>query len=247
MGTGTTYYFAASPDGGGISYGIKKVSKMGFYMYVTGDRMFWFDNLVWKSTTTGTTSITVKNISDNSVVAGSTLTWSGVTVGSTRWKAADQYIEVKNDYYGSSWGLQIYTDNKASNASPKYTGTGNPVGLVNTTTTTVALPLAWRIVDVTTSTVSVMQGEATHPTRIWESQLGNQYPCYNWMIDKSSGSFTNSADNVTAWDIRGIQHAESTWGGAMSPNYVYIAADFTNALTPATYTTRKLVLELFHD
>jgi hypothetical protein len=66
-------------------------------------------------------------------------------------------------------------------------------------------------------------------------------------MDKSSGTFTNSADYVTAWDMRGIQHAEATWGGAKSPNYIYIAADFTYALTPVTYTTNKLMLELFHD
>jgi len=254
--TTTTWYLVNQPGGTGLDDGINHIDMMGFFMADgTYNHMFWMDNLVWKSTTTGSMGITVKKRNNDSVVIGSSLTWTSPTLG--KWMAADEYIQVNNDYFdyvssttaGTLWGIQIYTDNKAANASPKYTGLGDPVGLVNASTTTQTLPLAWRVVDFTTTSVNnIQQGGSGYPAgRIWDSDIGPQYPCFLWMMDKSSSTFVNSADYQTVWDKRGIQHAEATWGGALSPNYIYIAADFINAKTPATYTTGKLTVELFHD
>jgi hypothetical protein len=54
-------------------------------------------------------------------------------------------------------------------------------------------------------------------------------------------------DYCTASDVRGIQHAEDTWDGAISPNYIYIGSYFTDAMTPETYTTGRLIVELFYE
>ena len=176
------------------------------------------------------------------------LSWTTPTLPHSGWIAANQYIKIDcvPNVYG--WGIQIYTDNKASNANPKYTGTGNPVGLISSTTT-ITLPLAWRCVNVTTNTLTVQRGAPSYPDRLWVSEIGNQYPCFIWMEDKNTTGFVNDNDYIIAWDARGIQQAESSWSGtgAISPNYIYLAADFTNALTPNVYTTNKLTVELFHD
>lgn len=164
-----------------------------------------------------------------------------------RWMVSDQYLAVYCQPNMANWGIQIYTDNKAPDANPKYTGVGDPVGLVNTSTTTRTLPLAWRVVDVTTTSVSIIQGTPLYPGRLWVTECGNEYPCFLWMNDKSSGTFTNSVEYNTVWDSRGIQQAEASWSAAESPNYIYIAADFGTATTPNLYTTNKLTVELFHD
>ncbi len=186
----------------------------------------------------------IYNTLDNSATTYFTWTTPSLPTG---WVAANQYIKINcvPDY--SNWGIQIYTDNKASNANPKFTGTGNPAGLVCQTATTVALPLAWRCVDITTNTLSVQQGAPSYPARLWVTGLGNQYPCFLWMEDKNTAGFTNNSDYVTVWNTSGIQTAEYAWSNATTPIYIYLAADFANASTPNTYTTNKLTLEFFHD
>lgn len=50
------------------------------------------------------------------------------------WTVANEYIEIDVDVDTTTWGIQIYTDNKSADANPKYTGTSNPCGLVNSQT-----------------------------------------------------------------------------------------------------------------
>jgi len=242
------YYFVNDPDDPAYD-GIHYACITG--VWAEANKRFWIDNIVWLSTATGSMSFTIKQRADNSVVANSSFTWSGIDLGNTKWKAADQYIEVKTDYYDHTWGMQIYTDNEAANANPKYTGTGNPAGLVKSDATTIDLPLAWRVTDSTTSALTVQQGTSGFPDRLWVTEQGSGYPCFLWMLDKSSSAFSggkyNGAYTATVFDTRGIQQAEFTWSGAQSPNCVYIAADFSNAVTPATYTTNKLTVELYHE
>lgn len=203
--------------------------------------------------------MTLRNSSDNSVA--SKLTWSDIDLGDTRWKAADQYLELDFTLYSGAYredidawpyGVQIYTDNTNASAVPRYTGTGNPAGLVDLSTTTRTLPMCWRIVDLTTTT-HIMQGATdaiSHqwvPDRLWEGQLTDQYPCYIWMLDKQSSDFENGMAYATAWDYRGIQHAEMTFGGSRSPNYVYFGADFSQAVGLRSYSTDRLTVELFNE
>lgn len=224
-------------------------------------RTFAIDNVLWiKPNTAATLTAALKNIVGNG--AASSITWSGVTPGTTKWKAADQYIELDFDYFTPNWGIQIYTDNKAADANPLYRGTNNPAGLVGQTATggidpsSSTLAMCWRVVDNSTTTLNIQRGAPGFPDRLWENTLGNGYPCFLWMEDRGtkatttppSSGFSDSADYVTVWDSRGIQHAESTWGpGTFSPNYVYLGADFSTAITPFNYKTNKLVVELFYE
>jgi len=59
--------------------------------------------------------------------------------------------------------------------------------------------------------------------------------------------FSDGDSYVTMWDAAGIQYGENTWGTAPTPNYVYLGANFSTALTPRVYKTSKLTIELFYE
>jgi hypothetical protein len=199
----------------------------------------------------GSVSMTaeLRNRSDNNLATS--ITWSGINLGQTDWKAADQYILLHATITASGGLIQIYTDNKASDANPKYTGSGNPAGLVMQEDTTKTLKMCWRVTDVSTNTLTIIQ----HPTQnyLYSQELGSGYRCFLWMKDKNTPDipsenttqFQNGEDYVTVGEAgRGWQHAEGTWASIMpSPNYIYIGAKFQNATAPATYKTTTLRLE----
>ncbi len=173
-----------------------------------------------------------------------------ITIGQTQWRRADAYILLNSTITAATGGIQIYTDNKASDANPQYTGTGNPAGLVaQEDTSATPLSMCWRITDVSTTTLTIRRGAPGYPDRLWAQELGDQYPCFLWMKDKNTPGFQNGEDYVTVKEAaRGLHHSEGDWGtGVPSPDYIYIGADFTNALTPRTYKTSTLRLEAFTE
>jgi hypothetical protein len=194
------------------------------------------------------------------------LSWSDVTPGVTGWKAADQYIEVTNTYNRTGWGIQIYTDNCAADANPQFyivnPSSVNPAGLVATDNRKSTLPLAWRIMGETTSYAHLGIREVSDPVVPDEHHLQSTdfpqttpyYP-WVWMKDAKTPSipeqyvtgFVNGEDYVTIWNENGVHHAEGPldYYASPSPNYVYIAARFSEATTPRTYKTSKLTVELF--
>ena len=226
---------------------------------LTDNTTFWVDNVLWVSTNAGTINVTLNNIVDNSTTT--MVTWSGlssVTSSTWSWKVADQYILVDLDYYSPTWGIQIYTNNKGAGAIPQYTGAvgTDPNGLVDTSSTAIAMPMCWSIVN---STVS---GSA--PTHLVITQSDRQLNSgfYLWMKDINTptivgGStvFMPGEDYVTVWDNRGIQYAEGTFSAphdpshfiSPSPNFIYLGANFTGAQIPHTYTTNQLYIELFNE
>jgi hypothetical protein len=214
---------------------------------------FYIDNVFWSKATDGSGkySATLKNVSGSGTPTE--ITWSSINPGITGWQRADQYIELALDSYFSGWGIQIYTDNTASNAVPQYTGTGAAAGLVDTHDTTQSLPMCWRIVDVSTGTTGIVLGTSptTHDTHLYEKMLGgakSDYPCFFWMKDKNDSDFELGDDYITVWSNKGIHHAEGpNWGGSVSPNLIYFGANFANAMGLGNYKTGKLVIELFNE
>jgi len=212
----------------------------------------------------GTMTVALKKVSDGSAAAE--LSWTGVTPGATAWKAADQYIEVTNTYNGTGWGIQIYTDNCAADADPRFyivePSSVNPAGLLATDNKKDVLPLAWRIMGDTTTQAYLGIREVSDPVvpdkHHLESTTGasGYYP-WLWMKDAKTPSilsqyttaFVNGEDYVTVWSENGVHHAEGPldYYASPSPNYVYIGARFTTATTPRTYKTSKLTVELFYE
>lgn len=112
-----------------------------------------FDGIIWRKASGGSFDVHLKNVSDNS--PASEITWSSDSIGQ-KWLPAQQYLELDLDVLPSSsspntsWGIQIYTDNTSSSASPRYTGdmsTSMASGLVSSSDTTKMLPMAWRTTD----------------------------------------------------------------------------------------------------
>src|SRR4051812_41070110 len=95
---------------------------------------------VAQATLTGAGSVTmslaIKKVSDNS--ADTQINFSSITLP-TQWKVADDYIQVTQNITASGGGIQTYTDNTASDTSPKFTGDKavlTPAGLIDGTDTT---------------------------------------------------------------------------------------------------------------
>ena len=154
------------------------------------------------------------------------------------WVLADQYLEIECDPDSISWGIQIYTDNKHPYANPKYTGSSDPCGLVDTTTSVFVLPMGWTIEYATRTKTALGNGEPGS----WVSDG------YMWkgMKDKSSSDFVNGGDYVTCWDNRGLLWDDSQRDSKKSPNYIYFSANFTNAIGGRIYKTNQLKIEFFY-
>jgi hypothetical protein len=200
-------------------------------------------------------AVEIKNILD-----GSTTSWiywnaSSITLGSTSWRAADAYVVLYSTITNSNGGVQIYTDNKSNDASAVYTGAQNPVGLIAVEDTTEPpLPMCWRIVDSTTTTLTIKELIVSTTGYLYSNELGSSYHCFLWMEDRNTSGFQYGADYVTAksgrLDNSGnspcIQDAEGQWDHALSPDYIYFGADFTNARSPRTYRT-NIRIETFTE
>jgi hypothetical protein len=159
--------------------------------------------------------------------------------------------------------VQIYTDNMGkavSNPIPKYTGpvssTQSPAGLVDVSTPTLVLPLAWLASQTLTNDLAITQvmvsTNATLPT-----SGGHQF---QWMKDASDPTFINGDDSTTVWNQEGIHFSpgprldipatnyyywRDAWGAARSPIYIYLAGGFSSAVTPHTYQTSTLIVEYY--
>ena len=137
--------------------------------------------------------------------------------------------------------IRIYTDNAATDANPKFGGSfgeNNGAGLIDTTTNTIVLPLAWLIKD-----------DKGDPT------TGDPNSNTSWFYfkDKSQTNFWTTTDtkdySTVAKAGYGIHYAQgsSGYGNAPSPNYMYIQSDFTNAVGGRNYKTTTLRIELFSE
>jgi len=83
----------------------------------------------------------LKTISTDAAAAS--ISWTGVQAGDG-WTTANEYVEVTGFATYTDWGIQVYTDNEDASASPQYTGSYNPAGLVRTDSTIFSLPMCWR-------------------------------------------------------------------------------------------------------
>ena len=203
------------------------------------------------SSNSGTVSL---NIQLQNLTGGTTsqIWWdaSAITPGSTQWRRADACIVLYSNITSTSGAIQIYTDNKAADANPQYTG-GNTkcAGLVQTDSTiSDTLPMCWRITDVSTNTLTIEQTGA----HLYSVELGSSFYCFFSMKDKGStgtDAMTNGESYITVKEaFIGMQYAESSWSNSMtSPNYIYLGANFSTAKTGKTYKTSTLRIEGFSE
>lgn len=195
-------------------------------------------------TSTGTFAWTVdlKNYSNHA--ATNTITWSNVTVGTTKWKNADQYALVNSTITSSSAYIRIYTDNKNSTAF-KYTGTltEGVGGLVGTGNTAAApLPMSWTMrasTSVFISTITLNPDDTSTATGYNSS----------YFIDKALGDVFNSTTNVsysTMLKNSGFKYgpAPTEYGGSgTGQSYLFFGANFATANTPNTYGCDRIIVQ----
>ena len=200
-------------------------------------------------------NILLKSLSDNSTTTQ--IYWTGVILPAS-FTTANAYVQLFSTMTASGGGIQIYTDNKAADAVPAYTGTSNPAGLVNASATTRTLPIVWSI-KATTGTAPV----AADPDRVCPQAPGGVDPnAFQWLFFKDrgtpSGGTSPCGDALTAFadgDVfttvkqagNGIHFGQGPgdFGPASSPNYIYAETNFSNAVTPNTYKTSTLRLEAY--
>ena len=204
----------------------------------TNSTTFYVDFVRWVSSDVSSPYFNIKIKDIETHIQKSSITFNVNLQQVSSWTVANEYIEIDFDPNNISWGIQIYTDNKAQGANPVYTGTQNPCGLVDTTTTTRVLPMGWTIESSTRTKQQLGKGTP-------ESWVSDGF-MWKWMKDKNTQGFQNGENYVTLWDNRGVLWNASDRDWKNSPNYIYLSADFSIALGGRTYKTNQLKIEFYY-
>ena len=150
-------------------------SKVFFNFAVIGDKVtdhsdkFYVAGLKYIKTKTATPdiSIAIKKRNTNEAEPSGEIGFSGASLGGG-WTIGDQYMEIAYDTDELSWGIQIYTDNKAAAANPSYPGDPTkvidqqPAGMLGVGVPDIVCPMTWLALDTPASGAGVI----TPPTKL---------------------------------------------------------------------------------
>jgi hypothetical protein len=207
---------------------------------------FYVDNVrLVDSTVSPIFAVGIYNVSDNQSAGQITF---GSAVAGTGWTRADQYLQLEIDSPYQAWGVQIYTDNKATDASPRYTGvTGsNPAGLVDTVNSSQTVSMAWCI-----------KPNGITPPATADPNNAVDVNSFQWLYIKdrqtpdipqlNTTAFVNGDYYVTARSNNGNQYASgpSDYGPEDPPEQIYFQANFMPTYAQRTYRTSTLRIEFF--
>ena len=214
-------------------------------------------------TATGGLTLSIRNVSGEGVASPAEVRWSGLSIGSAIWKNANQYIQVTNTYTGSNQTLRVYSDNRAADANPRYTGaisSSTPGAVVATDNTNISANLSWSARpnfanQVVASTSPYAEIDFNQDGDV--NDTGEKAGSFQWFYVKDStntdvrnfvGTPADVADYVTVANDNGIHSSQGTGGYFPSPtggvNRIYLGLQQANLRTPRTYLTNKLTLEL---
>jgi hypothetical protein len=216
-------------------------------------------------------NVTLKNTLNSKTTTQ--IYWDGVTLpnGFTR---SNVYMEVTSNITEAGSGLQIYTDNMASDANPAFKGNPaytNPAGLVDSQRPTFTLPMAWSV-KIATYTISDINPNSP-PTATDPNGCANgvAHSCqWVYFTDKSTvlgppgitKAYQDGAEfqTVIASDLfpgqcsaegfaggvcAGAQFDQFTFFASPATVYIYTEANFSTAGEPDVYQTTTLRLEAF--
>lgn len=158
-------------------------------------------------TPVATLSVVIKKVADNT--ADTAIGFAGVTLGAN-WKKASQYLQVTYNANQIGWGVQIYTDNLAATANPKYGGdpttdpSRQPAGLIGVQNTLLTCPMAILVTDAVIPSpntnlqipVEAGSGDAIYFTSGYDEDTGTAgvEKVWFWLKDKQ-GTIWNDANN----------------------------------------------------
>ena len=209
--------------------------------------------------------VSVNNISNGT--SASNITWN--TALPANWTRADQYINLEIDPDNQqTWGLQIYTNNTSPGANPTFTTTvsrgqpgSDPAGLISFSNPNQAIPMAWSVKAGTLTAVAVappmaepnnngLNGHPSDPNAFqWLYMKDAQTPTISAL---GTTAFTNADPFVTVKNDYGIHYVQgpevnnipSEFGASDPPNYIFLEANFGNAVS-GNYQTNTLTVEFF--
>jgi hypothetical protein len=173
----------------------------------------------------------------------------GANSQGSKYVTSDQYLDI--DYKCSeSWNIIIHTDNMASDAFPKFTGSFEPgkllaSGLIGVKNSGYRVPLVWQVFQAKKYTTA---GE--------QPPWGDFYKT-GYVVDKSDWDYNKDAYSLPYRTIfehgldlgfpldpaRVNYHLKGVLGQRL---YIYLAANFEGA--PAQiYATNKLTIDIYHE
>lgn len=218
-----------------------------------GQITFYFDEVEFATVGLAGDKLDVKirNGADDGLATGVDF---GATTAENGAVLSNQYIEI-NYVSSGSWGIQIFTDNRAQDARPRFIGTGDLAnGLVGMTDSGYRVPVLWQVWQ---EKKGYYNGAET-PEFDTTDNDGDRAE-FAFIVDKddSDWSVPFAQNYRTLIDHNGLLGAPvplaapppGYWprlGNTGRPIYVYLAADFTGV--PAQqYTTNKLIIDIYHE
>lgn len=199
------------------------------------------------------------------------ITWSGVNPPSTGWKIADQLMIIKSTVTDAGGGVQIYTRNTESDASPRFVdptpsdssnSDSNPAGLLRGTSgdTGTVLPMAW---SIKANVRTIEGGDVNTGIGAADPNNGPATAVFNnkfqWLYFKDKATPNIPATNATAFvdgepfvtmiKSDGIHFGQANGEFAPHPagdnTYVYFQANFTGAVAQQAYQTTTITVETY--
>jgi hypothetical protein len=215
-----------------------------------GPITFFVDNVRYVDSTAATIfDVSLRDLATSAPASQINFT---VTQLPRQWVRANQYMRLEVDVDAAAWGVQIYTENRSPNASPRFSGpsNSNPAGLIDTVATASRLPLAW---SIKASSAAADWPQAAEPNQSadpnsfqWLYMKDQQTPN---IPSENTTPFHNGESWVTVRREQGIRFGQgpAEIGAAGPVSALFLEANFTGAHTPRTYKTSTLQVELFYD
>ncbi len=172
---------------------------------------------------------------------------------------ANQYLEI-NYVSSGTWGIQIYTNNKADDANPRFTGSGNKAnGLVGEENSAYRVAIIWQVWQEKKNYYGPGGNEPEYDTTVDDGDRAEfafvmDRSDSDWAIDQYVRNYrtlinSNGELGAPVPLATPITNPPGYWpriGVVGNPVYVYLAANFTGA--PAQrYTTSKLMIDIYRD
>ncbi len=185
------------------------------------------DYIRWvKPNTTGSFGVTVKNVSNNSTVSTTNITWASSNF-QTGWKVAEQYLEIDYDKDSSTrdWNVKLYVNNGSKARNGLYATKGGKE---------YNMTMCWRASE---NTLPYSDSNGNHTLQIAEAynSTGKYYYLYDsgsssteyspWLYMQDLTALTTDKDKnystVMGYKTGGYHAYSGVYNGAPSKNGFY--------------------------
>jgi hypothetical protein len=259
------FYFGSGKQLDGVD--LHKIDKLEITSETAGRRInIYIDEVDFNIITISGATMDVRIIDGASGAQAASIDFGSTTFDVPK-VLAKQYIKI-SDYKSSmiSWGMQIYTDNLAADASPRFTGSvpEDPGdvrvnGLIGTSNSGYRVPVIWQVWDHAKGYYNGTETPEYDTNGLTIDKAGNDGDRaeFAFMMDLSDGDWSkdkyspNFRTLINSSGELGAPVPFSDTGKGYWPTkiavgntlYVYLAVDYTGA--PAQrYTTNKITIEI---